>query len=68
MNAFLLLGYFVIAVTEYLQGSAHMIPEESLYTNRVIASGALTQSLEVVPPPVVIVGKVSMLNIRAFIL
>ncbi|KAM9361522.1 agouti signaling protein 1 [Symphorus nematophorus] len=54
MNALLLLGCFVLAVTDYFLGSAHMIPDDRLSTNRVV-SGALSQSFEVGPPPVVIV-------------
>ncbi len=57
MHAFLLLGCFVFAVSEYFLGSAHMIPDERLATNRVVVSGALSQSLEVAPPSVVIVGR-----------
>ncbi|KAE8298823.1 Sodium- and chloride-dependent taurine transporter Solute carrier family 6 member 6 [Larimichthys crocea] len=54
MHAFLLLGCFVLAATEYLLGSAHMIPDERLSTNRVVVANALSQSLAVDPPPVVI--------------
>uniref|UniRef100_A0A3Q2PSZ1 Agouti domain-containing protein n=1 Tax=Fundulus heteroclitus TaxID=8078 RepID=A0A3Q2PSZ1_FUNHE len=57
MHAFLLLGCFVLAVTQYYLGSAHMIPDDRLSTNRVVASNALSQSLQIDPPPVVIVGK-----------
>lgn len=57
MHAFLFLSGFVLAVTEYLLSAAHMIPEERLSSNRVV-SAALPQSFEVVPPPVIIVGKV----------
>ncbi|KAM4583477.1 agouti signaling protein 1 [Fundulus diaphanus] len=55
MHAFLLLGCFVLAVTQYYLGSAHMIPDDRLSTNRVVASNALSQSLQIDPPPVVIV-------------
>ncbi|XP_040014522.1 agouti signaling protein 1 isoform X2 [Xiphias gladius] len=55
MNAFLLLGCFVLATTEYFLGSAHMIPEDRLSTNRVVVSNVLSQSLEKGTPPVVIV-------------
>ncbi|XP_038551373.1 agouti signaling protein 1 [Micropterus salmoides] len=55
MHAFLLLGCFVLAATEYFLGSAHMIPDERLSTNRVVVSNALTQNLEIGSPPVVIV-------------
>ncbi|KAG8007278.1 Agouti-signaling protein [Nibea albiflora] len=55
MHAFLLLGCFVLAATEYILGSAHMIPDERLSTNRVVVANALSQSLAVGPPPVVIV-------------
>lgn len=60
MHTVLLLGCFVLAVTEYFLGSAHMIPEEKLSTNKVVA---LSQSLELIPPPVVIVGKSASLKI-----
>lgn len=63
MHAILLLGCFVLAVQEYFLGSAHMIPEERLSTNRVVS---LSQSLEIIPPPVVIVGKIASLNIHCF--
>nr|XP_046240940.1 agouti signaling protein 1 [Scatophagus argus] len=55
MQAFLLLGCFVLTVTQYLLGSAHMIPDEGLSTNRVVVSSALSQNLELGTPPVVIV-------------
>uniref|UniRef100_A0A3Q3WZQ0 Agouti-signaling protein n=1 Tax=Mola mola TaxID=94237 RepID=A0A3Q3WZQ0_MOLML len=55
MQTFLLLSWLILAVTDYFLGSAHMIPEERLSTNRVVVSGALSQSLELVPLPVVIV-------------
>ncbi|XP_044065727.1 agouti signaling protein 1 [Siniperca chuatsi] len=55
MHAFLLLSCFVLAATEYFLGSAHMIPEEKLSTNRVVVSNALSQNLEMGSPPVVIV-------------
>ncbi|XP_022623435.1 agouti-signaling protein-like [Seriola dumerili] len=55
MHSFLLLGCFVLATTEFLHGSAHMIPDERLSTNRVVVSNVLSQSLEVGSPPVVIV-------------
>lgn len=58
MHAFLFLSCFVLAVTEYLFSAAHMAPEESLSSNRVMSAG-LPQSVEVVPPPVIIVGKVT---------
>lgn len=57
MQTFLLLSWLILAMTDYFLGSAHMIPEERLSTNRVVVSGALSQSLELVPPPVVIVGE-----------
>ncbi|XP_071329156.1 agouti signaling protein 1 [Trachinotus anak] len=55
MHAFLLLGCFVLATTEYFLSSAHMIPDEKHSTNRVVVSSVLSQSLEVGSPPVVIV-------------
>ncbi|XP_035518153.1 agouti signaling protein 1 isoform X1 [Morone saxatilis] len=55
MHAVLLLGFFVLAATDYFLGSAHMIPDDRLSTNRVVVSNALSQSLEIAPPPVVIV-------------
>ncbi|XP_047203933.1 agouti signaling protein 1 isoform X1 [Girardinichthys multiradiatus] len=55
MHALLMLGCFVLAVTQYCPGSAHMIPDDRLSTNRVVASNALSQSLQIDPPPVVIV-------------
>ncbi|KAM4740275.1 agouti signaling protein 1 [Anableps anableps] len=55
MQAFLLLGCFVLAVTQYCLGSAHMVPDDGLSTNRVVASSVLSQSLQIDPPPVVIV-------------
>lgn len=61
MHALLLLGCVILAATEYFLGSAHMIPEERLSTNRVV-SNALSQSLEIGTPPVVIVGKFTNLN------
>lgn len=57
MQAFLLFGCFVLAVTEYVLSSAHMVPDEGLSSNRVFVSGALSQNLEMGTPPVVIVGK-----------
>lgn len=68
MHAFLLLGCFVLAATEYLLGSAHMIPDERLSTNRVVVANALSQSLAVDPPPVVIVGKFARLTFSVFLL
>ncbi|KAL7407860.1 hypothetical protein ABVT39_014773 [Epinephelus coioides] len=55
MHAFLLLGCLLLAATEYLLTSAHMIPDERLATNKVLVSNALSQSLDTGPPPVVIV-------------
>ncbi|XP_070815560.1 agouti signaling protein 1 [Chaetodon trifascialis] len=55
MHAFLLLGCFVLVVTDYFLCSAHMIPDERLSTNRVSVSTALSLSHEIGPPPVVIV-------------
>ena len=62
MNAFLLLGCFVLTTTEYFLISAHMIPEERLSTNRVVVSNVLSQSLEIGAPPVVIVGEFTRLD------
>lgn len=59
MHAFLFLSCFVLAVIEYLFGAAYMVPEERLSSNRGAVSGALSQSFEAVPPPVIIVGKVT---------
>lgn len=64
MHAFLMIGCFVLAATEYLLGSAHMIPDERLSTNRVVVSNALSQSLDMGSPPVVIVGKCASLNLK----
>lgn len=58
MHAFLFLSCFVLAVTEYLFSAAHMAPEERLSSNKVV-SGTLPQNSEVVSPPVIIVGKVT---------
>ncbi|XP_072239175.1 agouti signaling protein 1 [Leuresthes tenuis] len=56
MRASLLFGCFLfVAVTQYFPGSAHMIPDEVLSTNKVVVSNALSQSLEIDSPPVVIV-------------
>ncbi|KAK2861633.1 hypothetical protein Q5P01_001166 [Channa striata] len=55
MHSVLLLGCFVLAVTEYFLGSAHMVPDERLSTNRVVVSNAMSQSLDTHSPPVVIV-------------
>ncbi|CAN9512628.1 unnamed protein product [Ophioblennius macclurei] len=55
MHAVLLLGCFVLAATDYFLGSAHMILEERLATNESIATNALSQSLEISSPPVLIV-------------
>lgn len=57
MHISLLLSCFLLAATEYFLGYAHMIPDERLSTNRVAASNALAQNLEINSPPVVIVGK-----------
>lgn len=54
MQGFLLLSCFVLVATESVLGYAHMIPEEKLSNNRVVA---LSQNLAIIPPPVVIVGK-----------
>ncbi|XP_017158747.1 agouti signaling protein 1 isoform X2 [Poecilia reticulata] len=55
MQAFLLLGCCVLALTQCCLGSAHMIPDDRLSTNRVAASSTLSHSLQIDPPPVVIV-------------
>uniref|UniRef100_I3J9M4 Agouti-signaling protein n=3 Tax=Oreochromis TaxID=8139 RepID=I3J9M4_ORENI len=55
MHISLLLSCFLLAATEYFLGYAHMIPDERLSTNRVAASNALAQNLEINSPPVVIV-------------
>ncbi|XP_029007917.1 agouti signaling protein 1 [Betta splendens] len=49
MNALLLLGCFLLAV-----GSAHMIPEDRLATNRVTVPSAVCHSAGAGPPPVLI--------------
>ncbi|KAM7421918.1 hypothetical protein PAMA_010139 [Pampus argenteus] len=54
MHALLMISCFFLAV-EYFLVSAYMIPDERLSTNRVVVSNALSQSLDVAPPPVVIV-------------
>ncbi|XP_026204859.1 agouti signaling protein 1 [Anabas testudineus] len=54
MNAFLLLGCFLLAVTEYVLSSAHMVPDEGLSTNRVLVYNAMSQSLDRDPPSVLI--------------
>ncbi|XP_029288156.1 agouti signaling protein 1 [Cottoperca gobio] len=53
MHAFLLLVCFALAATEYSFASAHMIPDESLSTNRVVISNTLSQSLDI-PQPVIV--------------
>ncbi|KAM3622418.1 uncharacterized protein V6R79_024848 [Siganus canaliculatus] len=55
MATFLLIGCFVLAATDYFLGSAYMIPDDILSTNRVAVPSALSQNLELGPPPVVIV-------------
>ncbi|XP_042263068.1 agouti signaling protein 1 [Thunnus maccoyii] len=55
MHAILMIGCFVLAATDYFLGSAHMIPDERLSTNRVVVANALSQSLDMGSPPVVIV-------------
>ncbi|XP_053300197.1 agouti signaling protein 1 [Pleuronectes platessa] len=55
MHSFLLLGCFVLATTESFLGSAHMIPDERLSTNKVDVSNIVSQSLDIASPPVVII-------------
>ncbi|XP_055016399.1 agouti signaling protein 1 [Boleophthalmus pectinirostris] len=55
MNLFLLLGCLLLMATEFSPSSAHMVPENSLSTNHVVGSNALSQSLDARAPPVVIV-------------
>ncbi|XP_030585711.1 agouti signaling protein 1 [Archocentrus centrarchus] len=55
MHISLLLSCFLLAATEHFLSSAYMIPDETLSTNRVTVSNALSQNLEVDSPPVVIV-------------
>ncbi|KAM8917274.1 agouti signaling protein 1 isoform 1-T2 [Spinachia spinachia] len=55
MRASTLLGCVVLVMADYVLASAIMIPDESLPTNRVVVSNALSQSLYKGPPPVVIV-------------
>lgn len=68
MNAFLLLSCFLLAVTEYFLGSAHMIPDERLSTNRVVVYNALSQSLDIDPPSVLIEGMFPKLYLNVFTL
>lgn len=56
MKGFLLLGCFLLAVAESFLGSAHMMPEDGLATNRVTVQNAVSRSLDVGPPPVLIEG------------
>lgn len=56
MQVSLLLSCFLLAASEPFLSSAHMIPDETLSTNRVTVSNALSQNLEVDSPAVVIVG------------
>lgn len=67
MHAFLLLGCFVLATTELVRGSAHMIPDERLSTNKVVVSNALSQSLDVGSPPVLIVGELLLAVLLCFV-
>ncbi|XP_033937975.1 agouti signaling protein 1 [Pseudochaenichthys georgianus] len=55
MHALLLLSCLVLAATDHFLASAHMIPDESLTTKSVVLFDALSQSLDISPPPVVIV-------------
>uniref|UniRef100_A0A3B4BDQ8 Agouti-signaling protein n=1 Tax=Periophthalmus magnuspinnatus TaxID=409849 RepID=A0A3B4BDQ8_9GOBI len=55
MNVFLVLSCVVLVATEYSPSSAHMVPDNSLSTNHVVVSNALSQSLDARSPPVVIV-------------
>lgn len=64
MHALLMIGCFLLAASEYLLGSAHMIPDERLSTNRVVVTNALSQSLDMGSPPVVMVGKYGSLNLK----
>lgn len=64
MHAILMIGCFVLAATDYFLGSAHMIPDERLSTNRVVVANALSQSLDMGSPPVVIVGKSASFNLK----
>ncbi|KAJ0023492.1 hypothetical protein NQD34_003391 [Periophthalmus magnuspinnatus] len=57
MNVFLVLSCVVLVATEYSPSSAHMVPDNSLSTNHVVVSNALSQSLDARSPPVVIVGQ-----------
>uniref|UniRef100_A0A3Q0T592 Agouti-signaling protein n=1 Tax=Amphilophus citrinellus TaxID=61819 RepID=A0A3Q0T592_AMPCI len=54
MHISLLLSCFLLAATEHFLSYAYMIPDETLSTNRVTVSNALSQNLEVDSPPVVI--------------
>ncbi|KAM9758461.1 agouti signaling protein 1 [Menidia menidia] len=56
MRAPLLLGCFLfVAATQFFRGSAHMIHDDVLSTNKVVVANSLSQSLEVDSPPVVMV-------------
>ncbi|KAF7207529.1 agouti signaling protein 1 [Nothobranchius furzeri] len=51
----LMLGCIVFTATQFYLGSAHMILDERLSTNMAVVSNALSQSIEIETPPVVIV-------------
>lgn len=57
MRASTLLGCLVLVTADHLLAAAIMIPDETLSTNRVVVSNAVSQNLYKGPPPVLIVGK-----------
>uniref|UniRef100_A0AAQ4PHH5 Agouti-signaling protein n=1 Tax=Gasterosteus aculeatus aculeatus TaxID=481459 RepID=A0AAQ4PHH5_GASAC len=55
MRASTLLGCLVLVTADHLLAAAIMIPDETLSTNRVVVSNAVSQNLYKGPPPVLIV-------------
>uniref|UniRef100_A0A8C6TCL6 Agouti-signaling protein n=1 Tax=Neogobius melanostomus TaxID=47308 RepID=A0A8C6TCL6_9GOBI len=55
MNVFLVLSCLVLVAMEHFPGTAHMVLDNTLSTNHVVVSNALSQSLDARAPPVVIV-------------
>ncbi|XP_061779723.1 agouti-signaling protein-like isoform X1 [Nerophis lumbriciformis] len=56
MQAFLLLGCVVFATSEYIFGSAHMLTDDRLSTNKVTMFNSLSRNIDAgLQPPVVIV-------------
>ncbi|KAF3856840.1 hypothetical protein F7725_017563 [Dissostichus mawsoni] len=64
MHALLLLSCLVLAATDHFLASAHMIPDESLATNRVVLSNALSQSLDIAPLLLLLIAKNSEENMK----